>query len=57
MLSELDVTFIETVLLAFPETDEEMTLETMQPYWKALEKLVYKEQVGPGISQDPSTVR
>lgn len=45
-LDELDVTFIETVLLSFPESEnEELTLEAIQPYWKALEKLVYREMV------------
>ena len=43
-LVELDVSFIESVLLAFPETDgEELTLEMIQPYWKVMEKLVHKE--------------
>ncbi|KAL4219503.1 hypothetical protein ACF0H5_022080 [Mactra antiquata] len=45
-LSELDVKHIETALLAFPETEnEEITLETIQPYWKALERMVDKEVV------------
>ncbi|XP_052817769.1 glutamate--cysteine ligase regulatory subunit-like [Mya arenaria] len=46
VLSELDVSFIETVIVAFPEVDnEELTLEVVQPYWKALETLVYRETV------------
>lgn len=37
---------IETALLAFPESEnEKLTLETIQPYWTALENLVYKEAV------------
>lgn len=44
VLAELDVSFIETVLLAFPETEgEELTLEVIRPYWKAMEKLVHRE--------------
>lgn len=45
-LTELDVTYIETALLAFPEIEnEEVNLETIQPYWKVLENLVHRELV------------
>jgi len=41
------VTFIETVLLAFPEFDEddELTLDLIKPYWTCLEQLVDSEIV------------
>ncbi|XP_064616948.1 glutamate--cysteine ligase regulatory subunit-like [Liolophura sinensis] len=42
-MSQLDVTFIETVLLSFPGREEELTLEEIQPYWQVLEGLVEGE--------------
>ncbi|KAK3087720.1 hypothetical protein FSP39_009591 [Pinctada imbricata] len=45
-LKEMDVDFIETVLLSFPDfEDGALTLENIQPYWKVLEKLVEDEVV------------
>ncbi|XP_045206584.2 glutamate--cysteine ligase regulatory subunit-like [Mercenaria mercenaria] len=45
-LTELDVKFIETALLAFPEIEnEDVTLEMIQPFWKVLEGLVHRELV------------
>ena len=44
VLSELDVTFLETVLLSFPELEnEDLTIDIIQPYWEKLEDLVKKE--------------
>ncbi|XP_060602509.1 glutamate--cysteine ligase regulatory subunit-like [Ruditapes philippinarum] len=45
-LGELDVAFIETALIAFPEIEnEDITLEIIQPFWKVLEGLVHRELV------------
>lgn len=45
-LCDLDVKFIETALVALPDTeDEEVTLEMVKPYWKALEDLLHREMV------------
>lgn len=47
VLTELNITFIETVILALPELeeDEEVTLSVIQPYWEALEEMVEGERV------------
>ncbi|XP_052229932.1 glutamate--cysteine ligase regulatory subunit-like isoform X2 [Dreissena polymorpha] len=47
VLSELEVSFIETVLLSFPENEkgEELTLEVIKRFWKALETIVFKETI------------
>ncbi|XP_076091744.1 glutamate--cysteine ligase regulatory subunit-like [Mytilus galloprovincialis] len=46
-LKELNVSFIETVLLALPEFEDEddLTLEVIKPYWTCLEELVDSEAV------------
>lgn len=46
-LKELNVTYIETVLLAFPEFEEEdeLTLDLIKPYWMCLEELVDSEVI------------
>ena len=46
VLSELDVTFLETALLSFPEFENEsLTLDIVKPYWEVLEDLVHKEVI------------
>lgn len=47
VLTELNITFIETVILALPELeeDEEVSLSVIQPYWEALEEMVEGERV------------
>ena len=45
VLSELDVTFLETVLLTFETENEDLTLDLIQPYWEVLEDLVKKETI------------
>lgn len=48
VLAELNITFIETVLLALPELEEEekdLSLSVIQPYWKLLEEMVEEEKV------------
>ncbi|KAL5013074.1 hypothetical protein ScPMuIL_011625 [Solemya velum] len=52
VLTELNVTFIETVLIAFPEfEDDDINLEIVKPYWKILEDFVHREVVlSVGIS-------
>ena len=46
VLSELDVTFLETALLAFPEFENEaLTLDVIKPYWEVLEDLFHKEVI------------
>lgn len=46
-LKELNVSFIETVLLALPEFEDEddLTLDIIKPYWTCLEELVDSEAV------------
>ncbi|XP_063424478.1 glutamate--cysteine ligase regulatory subunit-like [Mytilus trossulus] len=46
-LKELNVSFIETVLLALPEFEDEddLTLDVIKPYWTCLEELVDSEAV------------
>lgn len=46
VLSEIDVTFLETALLSFPELEnEDLTLDIIRPYWEVLEDLVHKEVI------------
>ncbi|XP_062596618.1 glutamate--cysteine ligase regulatory subunit-like [Saccostrea cucullata] len=47
VLTELNITFIETVLLALPELEEEkdLSLSVIQPYWEVLEEMVEEEKV------------
>lgn len=47
VLTELNITFIETVLLALPEQDDEedLSLSVIQPYWEMLEGMVEEEKV------------
>lgn len=47
VLTELNITFIETVILALPELEEEeeVSLSVIQPYWEALEEMVEGERV------------
>ena len=46
VLSELDVTFLETALLAFPEFENEaLALDIIKPYWEVLEDLFHKEVI------------
>lgn len=46
VLSDLEVTFVESVIVALPEFDhEELDITVIQPYWKVLEKLVNEEKV------------
>ena len=45
MLTELDVTFLETVLLTIELENEDLTLDLIQPYWVVLEDLVKTETV------------
>ncbi|KAK3605869.1 hypothetical protein CHS0354_017774 [Potamilus streckersoni] len=46
-LTELGVSFVETVLISLPEQGdgEELTLDSIKPYWEVLQGLVQKEQV------------
>lgn len=43
---ELNITMLETLLLGFPEIeDQSLSLEMIKPYWKVLEELVREECV------------
>ena len=41
------VTFIETVLLSisYYETEEDITVEEIKPYWQVLEQMVHDEKI------------
>ncbi|XP_071097359.1 glutamate--cysteine ligase regulatory subunit-like [Haliotis cracherodii] len=39
------VTYLETLMLALPELDEEITVEQIKPYWEVMEELVEAETV------------
>ena len=41
----MDISFIETLLLAFPEMQENITVDQIKPYWEVLEDLVEQERV------------
>ena len=45
VLTELDVTFLETVLLTIELENEDLTLDLIQPYWVVLEDMVKTETV------------
>lgn len=46
-MKELNVTFIETVLLALPvfDDEDELTLDLIKPYWTCMESLVDSDKV------------
>ncbi|PVD22515.1 hypothetical protein C0Q70_18329 [Pomacea canaliculata] len=47
VMEDLKVSFVETVLLSISmfNTEEEITVEQLKPYWKVLEKMVQEEKV------------
>ncbi|XP_041369133.1 glutamate--cysteine ligase regulatory subunit-like [Gigantopelta aegis] len=45
VLTDLDISFIETLLLAFPEMQEKIDVDQIRPYWEVLEDLVAQERV------------
>ncbi|KAK6195475.1 hypothetical protein SNE40_000900 [Patella caerulea] len=44
-LSDLGVSFVETVLLAIPDIENETTVEDIKPFWTVLQTLVEQEKV------------
>ena len=46
-MTELGVSFVETVLLSLSmfETEEEITVDLIRPYWQVLEDLVGQERI------------
>ncbi|GAB6031529.1 hypothetical protein CHUAL_009298 [Chamberlinius hualienensis] len=44
-LEELDVTYIESVIVAFPPTEHKLALDEIKPIWETLELLVDKKKI------------
>ncbi|ESO98930.1 hypothetical protein LOTGIDRAFT_213728, partial [Lottia gigantea] len=44
-LNELGVSFVETVILAIPDPNEDLTVEDFKPSWQILQKLVDEQKI------------